>query len=378
MDKQCDPVKEWKRLLHTENDKSVQDGLRRIYRNNYPTQAEIIFTPGCDSNCVHCIYPPDYAKKNSSIPVDKWLKIAEQLVEQLNIQTFVYSGRVITKDGIQFLKALREAVPSAQIGLIDNGLSIKKYYNELAGLGLDWIDISLDGLERDHDIQRAQKGSFQQALEGALWLKEQKIVPKVSILTCLTTINRNSVIPMIREVNSFGFKNFFITPVTVCNGYRPDRSLVVSGAEFSDFIQELEAAVPQLDDSWVELTVFDVEYMASIGTGYLNFWNDFLPQYDCLAKTMRHGDNDFRIHYYPSSLSGVTECIVNSDGNVILPKVMAKDEMGQKDIKGSLLDSDAIDIIKNFPDSEQFRQHDLDFASEKRVFTTFMEKENGF
>jgi len=368
------PIEEWLRLVHEADDKSAQEGLRQIYRNNYPTQAEFIFTAGCELECAHCIYPPDYVKYNASISTKEWVEIAEQLLNELKIQTFVYGGRSLTRGGVEFLKTLREKAPHAHIGLIDNGMSINRFREELAEIKLDWIDISLDGIEHDHDIQRAKKGSFRQALESALWLKEQRIAPKVNILTCLTTINRNSVIPMIREVNQLGFKNFFITPVTVYDGYRPKRSLVVSNAEFAHFIQELEAAVPELNDSWVELNIFDVEYMEYIGTEYRELWESFAPQHDCLERVMSSGDNDFRVHYYPSSLSGVTEFIINSNGNVILPKVMAKNKMTENDIKGSLLEMKSYDIVQNFPGSEQFNFHGLEMINEKRIFKAILEK----
>lgn len=367
------PIDQWMSLIHSADNQDALEGLRQIYRDNYPTQGELIFTGACEFECAHCIYPPDYAKANRSLPVEQWERIFQGLMTDLGIDTFVYGGRSVTQRGIKLLSRLRKLAPDARIGLIDNGISLLRFREQLAELRLDWIDISLDGLERDHDVQRGREGSFHQGLESALWLKEHAVAPKVNILTCLTTINRHSVIPMIREVNALGFKNFFITPVTVLDGYRPDPSLMVSGSEFSDFVKELEDAVPELDDAWVELNIFAVDYMQYIGENYSRLWNALTPQGDCLERKSSHNGNDFAVHYYPSSLTGVRELIMNTNGDVISPKVMAKGVIPQQDSAGSLLQKSALDIVRDIPASDVLDFYWKEFLDEKHSLRNLLE-----
>lgn len=361
------PIDQWIKLIHLVDNQDALEGLRQIYRDNYPTQGELIFTGACEFECAHCIYPPDYAKANRNLPVEQWEKIFQGLMTELGIDTFVYGGRSVTQRGIELLSRLRKLAPDACIGLIDNGVSMFRFREQLAELRLDWIDISLDGLEHDHDIQRGREGSFRQGLESALWLKERAVAPKVNILTCLTTINRHSVIPMIREVNALGFKNFFISPVTVVDGFRPDHSLMVTGTEFTDFIKELENAVPELDDAWVELNIFAAEYMRFIADSYPQLWDRLESQRDSFAMDMQQNGNDFIMHYYPSSLTGVRELILNTNGDVIFPKVVAKGVIPQQDIAGSLLDRSALDVVRGIPKSDQFAFYWKEFLAEKQL-----------
>lgn len=191
-----------------EDDTKALEGLRGIYKDNIPIHSEFVVSAGCYHSCAHCIYPPDYDQYTTELPPSTWLEIALQLIRTLNMKTFVYSGRSLTSTGVQFLADLRKAEPDIQIGVIDNGHTCLEFREELAQIHPDWIDISLDGLEPDHDRQRRKTGSYRQALSSAMWFKENSISPKVNILTCLTTINRDSVLHMIREVNGLGFKIF--------------------------------------------------------------------------------------------------------------------------------------------------------------------------
>nr|VFJ55766.1 MAG: Sulfatase maturation enzyme AslB, radical SAM superfamily [Candidatus Kentron sp. FW] len=370
-------IGQWIELIRAPNDENTQEGFRQIYRSHHPYQGELIFSPACNSECAHCIYPPNYAKYNRSLSVAQWRLIVRKLIDELEIRTFVYGGRTVTRQGIEFLKILRWLAPDARIGIIDSGISLFRFREQLAELELGWIDVSLDGLERDHDIQRNRDSCFRHGLEAALWLKENAIVPKVNILTCLTTINRGSVIPMIQEINTLGFKNFFITPVTVLDGYRPDRNLMVTGAEFTDFIKELQDAIPELDDAWVELNVFSADYMGFIGNNYHSLWDNLTPRQDCLVNESLCGNNDFSIRYYPSSLTGTREFIVNTNGNVIPPHVMAKGDIPKQDLLGNLLEESAKDIVIETLESSRFGFYWREFLVEKRLLKNLLEKYDG-
>lgn len=350
---------------HGDTGDSLQ-ALRTIYRDHYPAQGELIFTGACEFECQHCIYPPDYAQFNRNISIAEWGKVLEGL-RDLGVETFVYGGRSVTRAGMKLLSAIRKSFPEAPIGMIDNGISMVPFREEIVTLGLDWIDISLDGLENDHDLMRGKKGSFQEGLKGALWLKEHEAAPKVNILACLTTVNRNSIIPMIREVNAQGFKNFFVTPVTIVKNRRPDAGLMLPGAEFVDFIRKLEVALETLEDAWVELNIFGIEYVSFILEHYPELWKRFHAEHEHLSWRQSQNGNELIINYYPSSLTGIREFIVNTNGDAIFPKVMAKGKIPEQEVIGSLLNESALKIVKQLPDSEQFEFYYNEFLDEQHI-----------
>ena len=48
-------------------------------------------------------------------------------------------------------------------------------------------------------------------------------------------------------------------------------------------------------------------------------------------------NNELHINYYPLSLNGVREFIINSDGNVIFPQVVRRAQLSDRDIIGNML-----------------------------------------
>ena len=195
------PIERWRQALQLPAEEAVEE-LRLAYREHWPTQGELIFTGACEFTCQHCIYPPSFARANRSLSAENWDRILGDISQNLGVDTFVYGGRSLTAQGLEVMIGLRQRLPEVQIGLIDNGISMLPVQERLADVRADWIDISLDGQAGDHDLQRGRPGSYKAGLEGARWLVSNGIAPKVNILTCLTTLNRHSVIPMIQDLNA--------------------------------------------------------------------------------------------------------------------------------------------------------------------------------
>lgn len=350
------PIERWQAALVSGSDRALAE-LRAAYQENWPTQGELIFTGTCEFACQHCIYAPSFAKQNRGLSTAEWEQVLGNIAHGLRINTFVYGGRAVTEAGLEVLTSLRRQLPNAHIGLIDNGISLKGVRERIADVGADWIDISLDGQEAEHDLQRGRKGSYRAGLEGALWLVENHLAPKVNVLSCLTTINRHSIIPMIRELNSLGFKNFFITPVTVVDGLRPSPDLQLSDKEFASFIEEVRLALSLLNDAWVELNVFSASYAQAIARLSPEIWRGFSPERDGLAwheSTVGVAGTEFFVRYYPISLTGTRELIVNTNGDVIVPKSMAQGLVTQDQVLGNLLRDDAREIVERLPVSQNF------------------------
>ncbi len=336
------PIERWLRALSSSGDEAA-DLIRAAYRENLPTQCELIFTGACDFACQHCIYPPTFARFNSGMTKDQWGHVLEDIVENLGIRTFVYGGRSLSAEGLDVLSNLRRQCPDVQIGLIDNGISLASLRERLVEIAPDWIDISLDGQEREHDLQRRRVGSFRAGLEGALWVARNGIAPKVNVLTCLTTINRHSVIEMIRRLNGEGFKNFFVTPIIIVDGVRPDLGLRVEPASFACFLKELQEALSGFNDCWIEVNMYGVEYFEALCSHAPEIVSAMVSQRDSLSWHLSEAcsvgeiTNDLFVNYYPFSLTGVRELIVNTNGDVVLPKAMSYGKIPEDLIVGNLL-----------------------------------------
>ena len=378
-DDDSQPIERWVRAMCLLPD-AATDELRMAYREHWPIQGELIFSGDCEFLCQHCIYPPSFTRFNPGMSVNEWGCILQDLWQGLGIRTYVYSGRSVSTEGLAVLTNLRKGHPDAQIGLIDNGISLLAHRDQLEHLVLDWIDISLDGQEREHDIQRGRKGSFQAGLKGALWLVRNAVAPKVNILTCLTSVNWKSVIPMICELNGMGFKNFFISPVTLVDNLRPSPELRLIPEDFVSFIDELRLVREQLSDAWVEVNLFSATYAENVARLRPEIWSGFVKDRDGLLwsegvpEAMASGvTTELYIRYLPSSLTGTRDFIINANGAVIVPKAVATGRIAEEHVIGNLLHQKARNIIKDFPNSAQFDFYVQEFLHEQNMLGRYVQ-----
>lgn len=362
-------IVQWREALNAP-ERDADHMLSDIYRQFWPTQGELIFTGACSFQCAHCIYPPSFARHSRSLKVDQWGALLQSLACDAEIGTFVYGGRSINADGVEVMRSVRDSFPDAQIGMIDNGISMLPHLDQLYQVKANWFDVSLDGLAQDHDVQRAKPGSYDEGLRGALYLKEQGFAPRVNILTCLTTLNYRSVCAMIREVNALGFKNFFITPITLGDAVGPAPDLRLSREQFHWFINELEKTVAGLDDAWVELLLFSADYASDLAeelpdlwrTGEMGrdemYWN--LGKFSGLDVSA----NVLFIRYYPLSLTGIREMIINTNGEVIVPKAMAYGKVPPEMVLGDLLVESPRQLLAGIPDRGAFQFYRVELRRE--------------
>jgi hypothetical protein len=373
------PIEWWLDAVVSDCDGSVlRKGLIDVYECHPPTHGEIIFTGACAYSCKHCIYGPDFASANQSLPPATWQKLFSNMHADLGIETFVYGGRSISTPGIETLAALKHALPNAKVGVIDNGISYVPFREKLLNLKLDWIDISVDGQEQDHDEQRGKPGGYQETLQGAEWLLQNRAAPKINILSCLTSINQGSLIPMIRDLSAKGFPNFFITPIAFAEGIRPDPALRVSSADFARFVHELIDALPTFEDVWIELILPGADYLADILNSRNGMVKAFTAEGDNLvfhssaeSNLNRNVRNEFFIRYSPLSLTGTRELIVNTNGDVIVPKSVATGEVLREAMAGNLNSQSAIEIMRGIGFTDSFDFYVNELLKEQQLLSQF-------
>lgn len=352
-------IEPWREALHAAE---PTDGriLADIYHAFPPTQGELIFSGACSFQCAHCIYPSSFARNNRGLEIGEWGNILQTLARDVGIRTFVYGGRSLNADGVEVMTSLRSRVPDAHIGMIDNGISMLPHLDGLRAVRADWFDVSLDGLAEDHDRQRGRPGSFAEGLSGAMRLKEGGFAPRVNILTCLTTLNYRSVCDMIRQVNALGFKNFFVVPITLVDGVGPAPKLRLSREQLAAFISELKRLVTDLEDAWVELLLFSSDYAADLASALPDLWDAHAAGRDELYWDMSeiygagNAVNPLFIRYYPLSLTGIRELIVNTNGDVIVPKSMVHGKVPQEAVLGNLLRNSSNELLANLPELQGF------------------------
>lgn len=298
--------------------------ISAMHKRHIPRLAELITTASCKHTCRHCIYPVDYAIHNKALSIKQWIDILYYVYHSLGIRKFVFSGRGLHRDTFELIHYIKNQFSGVEVGLIADGRTLKPYCDQVAELAPDWVDISIDGQETEHDMQRNQQGAFSETIAALDALMAHERIPKINILTCLTTLNLKTIPEMVLQLNaSHGIKNFFITPVSIVPGIRPNQDLAPISQKFLWFLKEILEKIALLKDSWVEVEVFDLRYFKNICIENAAMLSFFKPRFDHMSLRSCIGDNLFGVNYYPESLTGVRELIVNTNGFVIPPMVMA-------------------------------------------------------
>ena len=333
-----EPIKLWCDLINSMiPEQELLIRLKDIYRKNPPYIAEIIMNSHCRSKCRHCIYAPDFERYNRNMTIAEWEAAFRIIHDELGFKRFIFDGRSFTEECIRAINFLKKNFEDVKVGVITDGISVEPFIEELMDFPPDWLDVSVDGLEREHDIQRNCMGSFKRTINVLLKLRDSKHFDKINILTCLTTLNIGSILGMTALLNGEGFKNFFITPVSVLKGYRPDPNLQQQKENFVNFLNELLNTASRFSDTWLEVDIYDSLYASAIKQFSPEIFSELMPENEHLKLVKRYGNNEVNICYYPSFLTGIREFIVNSNGNIIPPKVMAMGKIPKEFIVGNIL-----------------------------------------
>jgi len=156
----------------------LKDG--QFSKTSSPKFVAVTFESTCNLKCLHCYWEHDVYQ--TIIP--SWLSQINQLVAWNS--HVIYAGRILSAKGANFIKKYCKK-SGKKIGMIDNGFHILKY-SDLFQL-YDYINISIDGVEKDHDLQRQADGSCQVAWRAIHELKKRGFDPIIS--ACVSPININ-------------------------------------------------------------------------------------------------------------------------------------------------------------------------------------------
>lgn len=332
-----EPIRVWKNLIQSNfSEAELSTRLKEVYCNNRPWNVEVLLNSYCPSTCQHCIYSPDYHLFNKNIGSSEWDAIFEKAYNDYLFRNYIFNGRFFDQNHVQTIRSFREKFADITIGVVTAGNISDETVEELIEVAPNWIDVSLDGLAKYHDIQRNQRGSYKRTVRILKKFRDSGVIEKVNVLTCLTTINIDSVLDMITLLNNEGFQNFFITPITIIKGCRPDPRLRPSQNELVNFIDGMMEKVKQLSDTWLEINLFEALYAHQILQLRPVIFENSTIDYDHFEFVTEENDNEIHICYYPSSLTGIREFIINSNGDIILPKVIAMGKIPDELIFGNI------------------------------------------
>lgn len=164
---------DFKIKLLSERQYGTDKSGKSVYLNHYPMPISVQFelTSRCNQACIQCYNQSgiDKNKKNTDIPVEKWIETAKELA-QIPLPQVIISGGEPTLLGDDLFKIMDifHEVGSHFI-FITNGMNInEENIDKFAKYNYAWMQFSIDGAtEEVHDHVRGARGSFKKVVRAA-------------------------------------------------------------------------------------------------------------------------------------------------------------------------------------------------------------------
>jgi MoaA/NifB/PqqE/SkfB family radical SAM enzyme len=191
-EKSLESIDYWYNLIignHFLPEKELIQRMINSLKKEYPFLCSFILERSCNLNCLHCFFQ----KENSSEKISQSINLEKRIINiisQLPLNSsIIHEGRTLKGWHIPILNKVKEKREDISVGLIDNGsFVLQKEALEKNNLLFDWIDISVDGLKKEHNLQRQNEKAFDMAIKG---LKEaKKYIQKNGKITSLFTATK--------------------------------------------------------------------------------------------------------------------------------------------------------------------------------------------
>ncbi len=304
----------YRRIILDEANPGFMDELSQALIHEPPTTLSWVGERTCNLQCGHCIFQAEHSSQKTSHAAEIEL-IVPNIASQYGAGSFVHEGRILSNWHVPVLQRVREVNSALQVGLIDNGTYLRVSELRDSGFKLDWLDISVDGTERVHNLQRANGKSYAQALQG---LREApKYAKKVTSLFTATKNNHHNVLESIKMLfeNTDQLDEVYVIPISPT---RPDLKLIeCDEREFSEVWSQVTKA-QELYPGKVFFRMYriaDFEKFARV-IGQEKFHDAFLEPSNVRVGVARVDlkVDDVPVSYFPLSIGINETTVIDADG----------------------------------------------------------------
>ncbi len=153
----------------------LSDAILRRKITPFPRLIKIYVTNVCNLNCPMCVNA-QYRRqhlKNSNLSLRNVKKIMPELKKYKPFVYFSGGEPLLNPEMIKIIKLMsKEKIFTS---MTTNGYFLEKFAKDIARSGLDFISLSLDSdVDREHDLGRGVKGSFDRLMSGVTALSEER------------------------------------------------------------------------------------------------------------------------------------------------------------------------------------------------------------
>jgi MoaA/NifB/PqqE/SkfB family radical SAM enzyme len=172
-----------------------------------PIQLEVGIGNTCGLACQHCFLGYEGgsdALPEAITPLPKLIEATTTLVTELGTRMICVTDRdaLTPNRSVPFFTALAELrteFSDLRFGGVTNGLFIHQYIEPLRETPLDYLDISLEGTQTEHDKIRGS-GTYERTLDNLRLAISKGLADRVIVATTLSRLNDDAIIRMIHQL----------------------------------------------------------------------------------------------------------------------------------------------------------------------------------
>jgi len=272
----------------------------------------------CNLECLHCSdnCSPSFSRDNdlSTNEIKSVLRDVANAYDASSITFIATGGEPLIREDL--LEVMDYAVSLGfQWSMTTNAMLLtKEMALKLKKSKISAIAVSLDGLEREHNLLRGSSKSFQKAVEGINNLKEVGLKNKITIISCVNSLNIDSLEEFINFVERLDV-SVRLAPIFFEGRALLHKELKLSQKELKkllDFIVEY-----RLNRRKIDLTLSDDGYYG--------------PEYECKVRD-----------YFHHCAAGIEWVAILHDGAVVGSTQISRDY-----IEGNVREDSLVDIWEN-------------------------------
>lgn len=299
----------WYRAAILGEDRSGE--IPALLRQEIPPMLSWIVRGGCAVQCQHCIFPEEGPKAFAP-------RISEEVILHLLAQlsgdkSLVHEGRQLLQWQVPILAAAKRA--GHFVSVINNGQYATPAMLALCereGLRVDALDVSIDGPERIHNLQRNHASAWRWAMNGLA--EGWRIADKLTSLFTLTALTADHVAETGLIAGDL-VKEWHISPLTVRPGIE---HMAPSEAQMSKGLNQLAGL--SLGNTEIFLRSYSLQGFVALAQAIgMETVRKALRKAEVIPNGIVLDVGFCKLYFYPKSLQCNETLVVDADGWWRLP-----------------------------------------------------------
>lgn len=237
-------------------------------RRLYTLVAELTYR--CPLRCAYCSNPVAYAGRRGELDTETWLRVLEEAEALGAVQLHLTGGEPLLRDDLESLIA-RARELGLYTNLITSALPLtRERLARLKALGLDNVQISMQGLT-DGDAERiAGRAVLAQKLEAAGWARELELPLTLNVV--LHRENIHQVAGLIELAVSLGAERLELANAQYLGWALQNREALMPSREQIERAREVAHAARQRHQGRMEILFVLPDYYADRPRACMDGW----------------------------------------------------------------------------------------------------------